>query len=203
MNISVLIILLVGTVVSGCASVQTEKPEEDLLEFDADTYYEFGNFFYQKKDYEGAAYRLNVAANKDHSAAQSLLGQMYLHGTPATPINNKIAYKWLVKSSEANDSTAQFNLGYMYSNGVGVKKDYTKAIEWYRRSAEQGHASAQMSLAVSYLSGTGVEKSIPTGCSWIGKSIESNSVFAKKILNSDDPTIKALITQCPAVAPSI
>jgi len=38
---------------------------------------------------------------------------------------------------------AQFNLGFMYSNGQGVQQNYAQAIRWYRLAAAQGDAAAQ------------------------------------------------------------
>ena len=34
---------------------------------------------------------------------------------------------------------AQYNLGWMYSYGKGVKKAYKTAAKWYQLAAEQGH----------------------------------------------------------------
>ena len=38
---------------------------------------------------------------------------------------------------------AQINLGQLYSQGIGVKKDLDKALEWYRKAAEQGNEFAK------------------------------------------------------------
>lgn len=35
---------------------------------------------------------------------------------------------------------AQFNLGIMYHNGLGVPQDYAQAVAWYRKAAAQGFA---------------------------------------------------------------
>jgi len=56
------------------------------------------------------------------------------------------------------DVSAQYNLGVMYANGYGVKKDHAKAVEWYSKAAQQGHAVAQYSLGVWYFYGLGVEQ---------------------------------------------
>ena len=49
------------------------------------------------------------------------------------------ALKWFRKAAEQNNSTAQFNIGYMYEEGYGVKKNRDEAIRWYRKAAEQGN----------------------------------------------------------------
>ena len=50
------------------------------------------------------------------------------------------AFKYCKKSAEEGILEAQFNLGYMYDNGRGVKQDYFKAFEWYQKAAELGYA---------------------------------------------------------------
>jgi len=45
---------------------------------------------------------------------------------------------------------AQYNLGVMYSNGLGVPLDKGEAEKWYGLAAAQGHASAQLNLGVLY-----------------------------------------------------
>lgn len=95
---------------------------------------------------------------------------MFLKGTPATLRNFELALGLLTLSSEDGDQDAQYNLGYMYSSGIGVEKNYQIANRWYRESAEQGHASAQMALAISYLSGAGITRDPNTGSQWLKRS---------------------------------
>jgi len=51
---------------------------------------------------------------------------------------------------------AQYNLGVMYSNGLGVRQDHQEAARLFRLAADQGDASAQFNLAVRYDNGLGV-----------------------------------------------
>ncbi len=37
--------------------------------------------------------------------------------------------------AEKGDATAQFNLGLMYMNDLGVEKDYAEAVKWYNKAA--------------------------------------------------------------------
>ena len=48
--------------------------------------------------------------------------------------------------AEQGDAEAQFNLGYMYTEGLGVPLDNQEAVRWYRLAAEQGFANAQFNL---------------------------------------------------------
>lgn len=42
--------------------------------------------------------------------------------------------------ADNGNTTAQFNLGIMFSNGQGVAQDYTVAAVWFRKAADQGNA---------------------------------------------------------------
>ncbi len=76
--------------------------------------------------------------------------------------------------AEKGDATAQFNLGLMYMNDLGVEKDYAEAVKWYRKSAEQGNANAQNILGIMYEKGNGVEKDYVEALKWYNKAAFSN-----------------------------
>ena len=83
------------------------------------------------------------------------------------------AFELYHQAAEQGDAKAQYNLGTMYTDGQGVKKDYVKAAEWYQKSAEQGYAEAQFNLAVAYRKGQGVTKDKAIAKQWFGKSCDS------------------------------
>ena len=60
--------------------------------------------------------------------------------------------------AEQGYSSAQTNLGRMYSKGRGVLQDYKTAVKWYTLAAEQGNAKAQYNLGIMYATGQGVLK---------------------------------------------
>lgn len=45
-------------------------------------------------------------------------------------------------------AVALTNLGWMYTCGLGVEKDYVEAVRLYRLAAEQGNNRAMNNLAV-------------------------------------------------------
>ena len=63
--------------------------------------------------------------------------------------------EWEPLAKDGN-SSAQFNLGYMYFRGQGVLQNNETAVKWWRLAAEQGNADAQYNLGVMYGNGTGV-----------------------------------------------
>ncbi|NDC10498.1 MAG: sel1 repeat family protein, partial [Oxalobacteraceae bacterium] len=54
----------------------------------------------------------------------------------------------LSMAAEQGDAEAQFALGGMYDDGVGVRHDMLVATEWYRKAAVQGHVDAQYRLGL-------------------------------------------------------
>lgn len=63
------------------------------------------------------------------------------------------AARILQKASEHGIPDAQYRLGYMYSNGQGVRHDNEKAIDLYQKAAKQGNADAQYKLGEMYEKG--------------------------------------------------
>lgn len=62
----------------------------------------------------------------------------------ATVSEDKIA-QWQ-REAKAGDPDAQYNLAYIYENGLGVPKNEAKALELYQQAADQGHSAAQNNL---------------------------------------------------------
>ena len=57
--------------------------------------------------------------------------------------------------AESGDAVAQYDLGVMYANGLGVPEDDAEAVRWLRLAAGQGYAAAQFTLGLWYDHGVG------------------------------------------------
>lgn len=68
--------------------------------------------------------------------------------------------------AEQGNADAQNNLGWLYEQGSGVKRDFKEAMKWYRSAAEQGSARAEYSLGVLYQRGSGVPKNLQEAIKW-------------------------------------
>ncbi len=77
------------------------------------------------------------------------------------------------------DTEAQFVLGLLHNDGVGVPLDYEKAFFWYQKAAQQNHIDAQYNLAHLYLSGNGVEKDLTQAIHWWQKAAQNGHVRAQ------------------------
>jgi V8-like Glu-specific endopeptidase len=77
-----------------------------------------------------------------------------------------VAHQLLRPLAGNGDMRAQFNLGQLYANGWGVRRDYAEAVEWYRKAADQGLAVAQYNPGVAYANGEGVLQDDTEAARW-------------------------------------
>jgi TPR repeat protein len=59
----------------------------------------------------------------------------------------KAAEIWASLANQG-DAEAQFNLGVMFKNGIGVPQNDTEAMGWLRKSADQNHEHAKLIVDV-------------------------------------------------------
>jgi len=113
------------------------------------------------EDYASKAKRL-VELWEKGDAAKSLVAERELESMYRKPD----PVKWFRRAAQEGNALAQFNLGRMYEKGLGVGKDYLKAVRLYRTAAEKGNASAQASLGDMYRKGHGVSQNLSTAMKW-------------------------------------
>ena len=66
--------------------------------------------------------------------------------------DEKKAFELFHQAAEQGDENSLLNLGYCYDEGIGTKKDKTKAMYWYKRAAQNGDLSAYTNIAIYYAS---------------------------------------------------
>lgn len=81
--------------------------------------------------------------------------------------------------AEGGHRDAQFNLGLLYENGLGVPADGAEAARWYRRAAEQHDRQAQAYLAEMYAKGLGVERNDIEALYWYRQAAERGHAAAQ------------------------
>ena len=94
-------------------------------------------------------------------------------------------------AAEQGDAVAQYNLGVMYDNGIGVPENDAEAVKWYRKAADQGHAKAQFNLGVMYYNGDGVPENHVRAYVWLSMAKTQGHEKAKKGVE----TVKNLMTK--------
>lgn len=69
--------------------------------------------------------------------------------------------------SLGGDEDAQFMLGYMYSEALGVKKDDKEALVWLKRAASKNHGPAKALIGVMIYSGRGTKANAQEAMQWL------------------------------------
>lgn len=76
----------------------------------------------------------------------------------------------LKRYGDAGDAMAQFRLGMIYRDGLGVPRDYDEAVKWLGMAARQGMADAQFRLGMMYYRGRGVMEDHAAARAWLEKA---------------------------------
>ena len=106
--------------------------------------------------------------------------------------------------AEQGDARAQYNLGQMYRQGLGVPQDYKTAVKWYRLAAEQGDADAQYNLGFMYHEGKGVIQDNVYALIWwnvaasqgVRNATKNRDILAKKMTPADISKAQRLAQKC-------
>ena len=69
--------------------------------------------------------------------------------------NYEKSAKELESLANLGDARAQYNLGVLYDQGLGVPQSDALALRWYTQAAERGEPRAQYNLGVMYMNGQG------------------------------------------------
>jgi TPR repeat protein len=86
--------------------------------------------------------------------------------------------------ADEGDARAQFMMGTIYEQGLGVPMDLATAARWYRLAAEGGNPSAQYNLGVFYQFGKGVPKDPKTAAHWLLLAAEQGHGRAQNNLST-------------------
>ena len=65
------------------------------------------------------------------------------------------AYCIMRPFAESGNADAQYNIGWMYLNGYGLRVNDNLALEWWQKASSQGHVDASFSIAMLYSMGEG------------------------------------------------
>lgn len=102
--------------------------------------------------------------------------------TELTSAQYKAVIAVLTPLAQQGDSEAQYNLGVMYDEGLGVPENNMTAAIWYTLSAEQGDADAQYNLAHMFVNGEGVQQNNKTAYMWARLAAAQESADAQSLL---------------------
>lgn len=83
------------------------------------------------------------------------------------------------QQAASGNAGAQYGLGGLYFDGLGVPQDYAQAAFWYRKAAEQGDLGAQYKLGVLYCYGVAVTQDYAQAAAWFRKATEQADAVAQ------------------------
>ncbi|MEP2029946.1 MAG: caspase family protein [Paracoccaceae bacterium] len=85
---------------------------------------------------------------------RSMLGLGYMRLNPAEErFNPAQAVAYFTKAADSGSPEAQFELGKLYENGIGIAQDSARALSLYQQAADQDFADAINDLAFLYYQG--------------------------------------------------
>jgi uncharacterized RDD family membrane protein YckC len=82
-------------------------------------------------------------AEKGDIEAQTMLASVYSTGMFGNPKDDVLAFQWYLKAANQGDPGAEYELGYLNENGLGVAKNKDEAIRWYSMAAKSGDDSTE------------------------------------------------------------
>ena len=108
--------------------------------------------------------------------------------------------KWLPLAEQGN-AEAQFMLGNLYREGLGVPLSDTKAVTWYWLAADEGHAHAQLSLGIMYATGRGVTQDIVLAHMWFElAAAQGNRDALSNLKRADDQMTPEQVAEAQRLA---
>jgi len=123
----------------------------------------------------------NSSRFKD-GVVENMLGKIYLTENNEVPIDYKLAYQWNEKAARKGNAQGFHNLGYMYENGMHVKRNSQTALRNYLEAANLGVVESQARLSEKYRTGDGVTINKDEAFKWAlkaanqGHSLSMNNV---------------------------
>lgn len=98
---------------------------------------------------------IEIKAFAGVSEAQHDLAAIYTAGHGGVTVDYARAAFWFKEAATSGVANAQYNLGVLYQQGLGVTKDIPKAVQWYRAAAKKNHPEAQYNLGIASIEGIG------------------------------------------------
>lgn len=80
--------------------------------------------------------------------------------------------------AEGGYPLAECQIGYFYYDGLGVEKDFEKAVYWTRRAADHGDRDGQYNLACFYEDAIGTSRDMEQATFWYRKAALQNHELA-------------------------
>lgn len=131
---------------------------------------------------EEAETYLKASAEFGNTYAQTKLAQLYLSGE--NPEKAEEAIKLLIKAAKAENVTARYQLGKIYTDKDSDYFNAEKGLKLLESAAEQGNSFALYQLGKIYCDGEITEKDMNRAIKYFTKASELNNEFSQFRLGS-------------------
>ena len=84
--------------------------------------------------------------------------------------------------AEQGDAEAQFQIGWLYANGQGLRQNPTTAADWWERAAHAGHPDADLAIAQAYQNGRGRNQDFKQAVYWMLVAARNGNDEAQAII---------------------
>ena len=98
------------------------------------------------------------------------IGNTYLSKEPVGYDDYVNAMKWSIQAAAKGNAAACYNVAYLYSGGLGVAPDDTKAFDWMLKAARKGDKDAMAAISDYYEKGLGTPKNHEKALEWARKA---------------------------------
>ena len=95
------------------------------------------------------------------------------------------AFGYYLISAEGGNVTAQSQVGYMYSCGIGTELDKKAAFEWNKKAALQDDVRGMISYGCDLIDGKIIEKDIDLGLFYLHRAAEIGNKKEKASTNEN------------------
>lgn len=140
------------------------------------------NFISSSKEQGVSLFSLQQKAESGDVKAQLQLGYTYLYGSDKIEKDYQKAFHYYSLAAKQEDKIGLNNLGSMYYNGIGVKRDTKIAALLFAKATEKGNTDAAANLGIMYITGNGIEKNVLIGLNYLEQAAEQNNNLAQYIL---------------------
>eukprot|EP00850_Spirogloea_muscicola_P018479 SM000169S02734 [mRNA] locus=s169:200091:203563:- [translate_table: standard] len=114
------------------------------------------------RDDAAATRWFRAAADKGHASAHNGLGWLHARGQGVDHNFTKAMEEFMLAASSADDADAQYNIGVMHKNGLGVPRSAEAAFAWFSQAAARAHLAALYQLARMHAKGFGTRPNLVT-----------------------------------------
>ncbi|MBS7327267.1 MAG: sel1 repeat family protein [Oxalobacter sp.] len=85
---------------------------------------------------------LTRKAEKGDTESMVKLADFYCRGAFGLSPDDQICSMWMKRAAEHGHKDAQYNLGRMYEEGIGMRRDMVQAYSWYSVAYDNGYVMA-------------------------------------------------------------